>query len=208
MSEELPVSLTVSGRAATTEDFQELAKQFWKQEEEAKVKAPAKKEAFAVVTPSATGPLLDAFAAAFSAPVLQAVEWPDEVPANHPVRKLPVFVRLWNGQQWTKFWSLNKPDSKDDLIDQFWYVLFISAVNDQGTPLFSAFQPEEALGDYDVTMSQTVAKLKQAYDGPAGLLTMNPIYIAALGFNGLLKTNEERDAKNSDTATSSTSSGE
>lgn len=196
-------------------DFTKVSQEYWaEQDKTAKAKDAAKPVGSAVVTPPSTDAVLDAFTSAFTAVVVLPVEWPEEVPPNHPVRNLPVHVRLWNSQQWARFWELNKPVEKDGVTDedasslklehQFWYVVMISACTAEGQMLFANMLPDNE----DNYTAEACAAMKAKFGGPAGMLTMNPIYVAGLGFNGLLKGNEERDGKNSDTTNASTSSGE
>lgn len=212
-------------------DFSKVAEEYWKKEEAASVASSSSNTSTAVVTPPSTDALLDAFSAAFDTPVIQKVQWPAAVPTNHPIRSLPVHVRLWTGPQWTKFWELGKPvllpgvvegsppteeqidkaASTEKLHHQFWYVVLISACDGSGNPLAAsllAAMPHVVTAFAEGTIEAACLYMRNKYSGPAGLLTMNPIYEAALGFNGLLKGPEERDGKNSDTTTSSTSSGE
>ena len=198
-------------------DFGKVSQDYWENEQ---VKANLAKESSkpagaAVVTPPSTDAVLDAFTTALDTVVVLPVEWSDDVPSNHPVRSLPINVRLWTGPQWRKFWDLNKvvkkedqtvdeDASRDQLEQQFWYVVMISACTADGQMLFSAMLPDTE----DNFSVEACAAMKAKYGGPAGLLTMNPIYVAGLGFNGLLKGNEERDGKNSGTTNTSTSSGE
>lgn len=213
-------------------DFSKVAEEYWAKEEAASVASSSTNSGTAVVTPPSTDALIDAFSAAFDAPVIQPVTWPAAVPVNHPIRSLPVHVRLWTGPQWTKFWELGKPvllpgivegsppteeqidkvASNEKLHQQFWYVVLISACDSSGNPLAASLLPSKDSGLALLWAADSIeapcAYMKNKYSGPAGLLTMNPLYEAALGFNGLLKSPEERDGKNSDTTTSSTSSGE
>lgn len=197
-------------------DFGSISQKYWESEQvKANVASEAKRNpGAAVITPPSTDAVLDAFSTAFDAIVVLPVEWPDDVPPNHPVRSLPINVRLWTGPQWQRFWALNKVVEKDGVVDedasrvqlerQFWYVVMISACTAEGQMLFASMLPDNE-DNYDDAACEA---MKARYNGPTGLLTMNPIYVAGLGFNGLLKGNEERDAKNSGTTNASTSSGE
>jgi hypothetical protein len=211
--------------------FSEISKEYWAKEEAASVasssSASGSASGTAVVTPPSTDALIDAFSAAFDTPVIQKVTWPAAVPVNHPIRALPVHVRLWTGPEWTKFWELSKPillptaavgsteasdinqeATTDRLHQQFWYVVLISACDSVGKQIFSPMVMDDQQEAFVSGFLKACLLMKQKYSGPAGLLTMNPLYEAALGFNGLLKSPEERDGKNSDATTSSTSSGE
>lgn len=216
--------------------FSDISKEYWAKEEAASVASSSSTSSSAsgtaVVTPPSTDALIDAFSAAFDTPVIQPVVWPAAIPINHPIRSLPVHVRLWTGPEWTKFWDLSKPvllpgvaegsphtegqidkpATNDKLHQQFWYVVLISACDANGNPLAASLLPTKDSGLALLWAADSIeapcAYMRNKYSGPAGLLTMNPIYEAALGFNGLLKSPEERDGKNSDTTTSSTSSGE
>lgn len=182
-------------------DFAKLSADYWNNSvaEAVKKEGERKNAGIAVVTPSSGDALIDSFFTAFDTPVILPVQWPDDVPEGHPIRNLDTHVRLWDSQQWARFWVLNKEVKVDGEVDdtastenlktQFWFVIWISACDKSGRRIFTnAAVPE---GE-----EQACKWLKLKFDGPAGLLTMNPIYIAALGFNGLLNGNEERDGKN------------
>jgi hypothetical protein len=196
-------------------NFTEVAEKYWSEHsKDADTKTETKPNSVAVVTPPSTEALMDAFTTAFDTVVVQPVQWPDDLPVNHPIRNLPVHVKLWTGPQWHRFWLLNKQVETNGVVDedatrhqlelQFWYVILISTCTTDNQMIFASML-KDSDDNYD---EEACLAMKAKYGGPAGLLTMNPLYIAAMGFNGLLKVNEERDAKNSDTANTSTSSGE
>ena len=132
-------------------DFGKVSAEYWQNEavqSSLKAESDRKNAGVAVVTPPVGDALMDGFLAAFNTPVILPVEWPVDVPESHPIRSLGVHVRLWDSEQWLRFWALNKEVKKDGAVDQeatnenlkiqFWYVLWISACDSSGRMIFAA----------------------------------------------------------------------
>lgn len=156
---------------------------------------------------SAGSSLLDSFTAALDTPVVFPIYWNDKVPAEHPLRKMDLFVSLWDAPVWAKFFAMAKPtksdgaeptdkEIEDSLEMRYWWVIGVS-VCDQAAQ--KVFNQTEALPQY----------IKDKYDSPLHRDVMLSIFNSALIAQGLLDaTAENKEAKNSDSTTASESSGE
>lgn len=147
---------------------------------------------------------LDNLLTAFDTEVLHAVKWSDDMPKGHPLRKQPLYVRLWNASEWKSFWDILEAEKKENDVrktlqtplptrestSSFWFVVVTSLCTDDGKPVFN----------------EPVSEVENRYDGPKGLIWANSVHTQAMMFNGLY-TSENGVAKNSDTTNTSTSSG-
>lgn len=94
--------------------------------------------------PSQTHSVLDAIYSAADTPIIQPVVWPPNLPANHPIRSIPLHVRLWNAVEWATFWDLQEVvnastegEARNNATsDRFWYIVAISACDNYGQPVF------------------------------------------------------------------------
>lgn len=155
--------------------------------------------------------LLDSLTALSTLPVILPVQWNDQVPINHPVRQLPVYVKLWDAASWQNFWNVRRNDadcekaaSTDNSIYEprlQWYVFLVSICDDKGvSPYFSGLFT-------DPDLSEACDKLRTIFSGPKDRAWVDCVIDQALKYNGLVSTNEGLIGKNSETTDSSTSSG-
>lgn len=147
---------------------------------------------------------LDSLLSAFDTEVLHAVKWADDMPQGHPLRKQPLYVRLWNASEWKSFWNILEAEKKENDVrktlapplptrestSSFWFVVVTSLCTADGKSVFN----------------EHVSEVEKRYDGPKGLIWANGVHTQSMMFNGLY-TSENAVAKNSDTTNTSTSSG-
>lgn len=193
--------------------FQEAAKAYWAQQAEASASEAASVPFGVTASIDVVAGLGASLLDAFEHEVLHPVVWGSTIPVDHPIRKLSIFVKLWNSAEWTQFWKLHSaakasPEQTEPQLvlispelSVYWYALAISVVDAAGVSIWpTQFEATDQLQKW----------LALKYDGPKGRIWTDTVFDTAMTFNGLgLQVAKENEtAKNSDTTTTSASSEE
>lgn len=83
--------------------------------------------------------LLTSFMAAFSAPIVKPIVWPDKIQANHPLRSLNLFVRYWPASIQALVSASDKPQGW--LSDIYHAIIAASVCNADGVAIFDEQWP-------------------------------------------------------------------
>lgn len=157
---------------------------------------------------------------ALTADVLHPVQWPDKLPAEHPIRSKNLFIRLWNAEEWRNFWKVvdlqdrtEDKETKADLSGVLsWLVILYSVCDSTGVKIFSSIRPKESgRVTVDVLPVDDVAAINgmiERFKSPSGMLITEPLYSQGMVINGLATPEVDHVAKNFEATNTLTSSGE
>jgi hypothetical protein len=195
-------------------EFSKVAEEYRNKvvQEEAEKGKPSRPVGLVVATETpSTETVFDAFFSALEQEIVLPVSWLPEVPENHPIRKLAVHVRLWDGPSWKEFGeicalpeeALKKLGFASNGSMLNWWILAVSAVTSAGELLF-----KQANGLHGSELFSLLPSIAAQYDSPKHAAVTESILETAIEFNGLKKEVANRDAKKPDSIGSSTSSNE
>lgn len=182
----------------------------------AKVVDQKAETALPVIPVSSVGDsLADALMAAMDTPALARITWSDQVPMDHPIRKLDVCVLLWGPEDWTTYFDIvDLPEALDvaykplekvrDLL--YWWTIGKSICDSNAKLLFPDDGPKE--GSLLERVTPLAMKLCSRFQSPKHMAMTESMFVAAASFQGLMKDVERRDAKKPDTTNGSESSAE
>lgn len=201
-----PLVVVATEESELVKQVRKVSAEHWaKEAKEAETKKSSASTGWAVSdeTPSSVETMLESFLSAAETPVIEKVVWLPSVPSNHPLRKIDLFVTLWEPEEWNCFFSFVKglekePDSSSVLQDafekRFWFVIAASTTDSKGKRVFTS----AALTSPKIQDDTVVEALMRKFDSPKYRPAMSSIFQAAMILNGLHNPVENRDGKKSE----------